>query len=284
MFIKKLKPGEEPVKEEIREMSFFDHLEELRGHLFRAVLAIVAGAIVMFVSKEFVFNTVIFGPKNPDFISYRLWCKLSHAIGMGDSICFTPAEFKFITPNMGELFLTHIKVSLFLGFVIAFPYVFWEFWRFIKPGLYEKEKAVTRYAVAVCSSLFLLGVLFGYFIVSPFAVTFLIGYNLPGVEAQPALSSYLSYLMTLTLPVGIVFELPVLAYVLAKIGVISSGFLKQYRKHAIVVIVIVAAVITPPDVFSQALVCLPLLGLYELSIWVCKRVERENAKEELQPI
>ncbi len=266
---------------EIKEMSFFDHLEELRGHLFRAALAVFVGAVVIFLAKDFVFNTVIFGPKNPDFIAYRMWCDLSHSIGLGETICFSPGEFKFITPNFGELFLTHIKVSLFLGFIIAFPYIFWEFWRFIKPGLYDKERAVTRYAVAVCSALFIIGVLFGYFIVSPFAVTFLIGYDLPGVEAQPALSSYLSYIMMLTLPVGLIFEMPVVAFVLAKVGVISSGFLRQYRKHAIVIIVVVASIITPPDVFSQILISCPLLGLYELSIYVCKRVEKQKAKEEL---
>lgn len=280
MAVNQIESEQEVPKGEVKEMSFFDHLEELRGHLFRSALAIFVGAIVLFLSKDFVFNTIIFGPKNPDFIAYRMWCDLSHALGLGETICFQPGEFKFITPNLGELFLTHIKVSLFLGFIIAFPYIFWEFWRFIKPGLHEKEKSVTRYAVAVCSTLFIFGVLFGYFIVSPFAVTFLVGYDLPGVEAQPALSSYLSYLMMLTLPVGLVFEMPVVAYVLAKVGVISSGFLKQYRRHAIVIIVVVASVITPPDVFSLILVSLPLLGLYEVSISVCKRVEKQKEKEE----
>jgi sec-independent protein translocase protein TatC len=278
-------PGiEEPQlkKQEEKEMSFFDHLEELRWHLIRSAAAIVGIGVVLFFSKQFLFETVIFGPKYPNFITYRLVCQFSNAIGMGDALCFSPPPFNFITPDMGEMFLTHIKVSFLLGLVIAFPYVFWEIWRFVKPGLYETERSTTRYVVATCSGLFIFGVLFGYFIISPFAVSFLTGYELPGVEALPALSSYLGYMVMFTLPVGIVFELPVAAHVLTKLGVLSSNFMRQYRRHAIVVIVVLAGIITPPDAFSQILVALPLLGLYEISISVSKRVERKQAAAELK--
>lgn len=263
-----------------KEMSFFDHLEELRWHIFRSVIAIIVFALVIFFSKDFVFNTVIFGPRNPDFITYRVICSFSNTVGLGDNLCFYPEKFSLITPDMGELFLTHMKVSFLLGFVIAFPYIFWEFWRFIKPGLYDKERRVTRYAVGVCSLLFIIGVMFGYFVVSPFAVSFLTGYQLPGVESTPALGSYIGYMVMFTLPTGLVFELPVIAHVLTQVGVLSSAFLRQYRRHAIVILVALAAVITPPDAFSQILIALPLLGLYEISVYISKRVEKRKAMEE----
>jgi sec-independent protein translocase protein TatC len=270
----------EAVKEPEKEMSFFEHLEELRWHLMRSVLAIMVLAVGLFLAKDFVFNTLIFGPKRPDFITYRLFCDFSHWMGMDDALCFSPPEFDFVTPDFGETFLTHIKVSFVLGLVGAFPYLFWELWRFVKPGLYEKEKMLTRNVVAVCSSLFLLGVAFGYFVISPFAVSFLAGYELPGVKPLPSLGSYINYMVMLTLPVGLVFELPVLAYVLTKLGILSSAFMKQYRKHATVVIVAVAAVITPPDVFSQVFVSVPLILLYEVSIYIAKRIEKNQAIKE----
>ncbi|MBI5916976.1 MAG: twin-arginine translocase subunit TatC [Bacteroidetes bacterium] len=263
-----------------KEMSFFDHIEELRWHIFRSVLAICIVGLVLFFSADFVFNGIIFGPRNPDFITYRVVCSFSNAIGLGDGLCFYPKEFHLITPDMGELFLTHIKVSFLLGLILAFPYVFWEFWRFVKPGLYEKEQRASRFAVIICSFLFTLGVLFGYFIISPFAISFLTGYQLPGVESTPALGSYISYMMMFTLPTGLIFQLPVAAHVLTKLGILSSAFMRQYRRHAIVVIFMVAAVITPPDAFSQILVALPLLGLYEISIYVAKRIEKQKALEE----
>lgn len=261
-------------------MSFFDHLEELRWHVMRSVLAIVGLGIVAFLAKDFVFTQVIFGPRNPDFITYRVVCQFSDFIGLGESLCFYPEPFKLITPDMGELFLTHIKVSLLLGLVLSFPFIFWEIWRFVKPGLYDKERRVTRYVVFVCSGLFLMGVVFGYYVVSPFAVSFLTGYELPGVDSTPALGSYISYMVMFTLPLGVVFELPVAAHVLTRIGVLSSAFMKEYRRHAFVFIIILAGVITPPDAFSQILVTVPLYGLYEFSIFVAKRVEKKMALEE----
>ena len=269
--------NEKPVE---KEMTFFDHLEELRWHIMRSVMAIFVFALILFFLKDFVFNTVIFGPRNPEFITYRVICGFSNAIGLGDNLCFYPKEFKLITPDMGELFLTHMKVSALLGFVLAFPYIFWEVWRFIRPGLYDQERKAARYSVAICSVLFTIGVLFGYFVISPFAISFLTGYQLPGVDATPALGSYIGYMVMFTLPTGIIFELPVAAHVLTQIGLLTSEFMKEYRRHAVVVIVIIAAIITPPDAFSQILIALPLLGLYEISIYVAKRVEKQKALAE----
>lgn len=257
-------------------MSFFDHLEELRWHIFRSVVAVFVIGIAVFIAKDFVFNTVIFGPKQPDFITYILLCRFSHWANIGETLCIAPPDFQFVTPNFGEPFLVHIQVSLVLGVIGAIPFIFWEIWKFVKPGLYERERQLTRYAVGICSSLFLLGVLFGYYIVAPFAVSFLAGYNLPGVTPFPSLSSYIGYMVMLTMPTGLIFELPVAVYVLTKLGIVSSAFMKSYRRHAAVVIVIVAAIITPPDVFSQVLISVPLILLYEVSITIAKRVEKQE--------
>lgn len=266
----------------VKEMTFFDHLEELRWHIMRSVLAVMVVAVAAFLMKDFLFNTIIFGPKQQDFISYRVLCSLSHSLGLGETLCIGPPPFDFITPNFGELFLTHIKVSFMAGLIAASPYILWEAWRFIKPGLYEKEVKVARHAVAICSSLFLAGVCFGYFVIAPFAVTFLAGYELPGVVAQPSLGSYISYLVMLTVPVGLTFELPVVVHVLTRIGLVSSALMKSYRRHAWVVIVVLASVITPPDVFSQILISVPLVLLYEVSIVVAKRVEKQEKEKEQQ--
>ncbi len=257
-------------------MSFFDHLEELRWHLFRSAIAILVFGIAAFVFKEFVFNTIIFGPKDKDFVTYHVLCDISKALGLGDVLCMGPPDFDFVTPNFGELFLTHIKVSFIAGLICSVPFLFWEVWRFVKPGLYDNEKKLTRYAVGICSSLFLTGVLFGYFVISPFAITFLAGYELPGVVAQPSLSSYISYIVMLTLPVGLVFELPVAVYVLTKLGLLTSSLMKTYRKHAFIVIIVVSSIITPPDVFSQILISLPLIVLYEVGITIARRVEKKE--------
>jgi sec-independent protein translocase protein TatC len=273
--------GPEKGKEVVeKEMTFFDHIEELRWHIMRSVAVILVFAVALFFMEDIVFTQIVFGPRSPEFITYRVVCNFSNAIGMGDQLCFYPKPFELITPDMGELFLTHMKISFLLGLVLAIPFIFWEVWRFVSPGLYEKERKASRGAVLICSFLFLMGVLFGYFVISPFAISFLTGYELPGVKSTPALGSYISYMLMFTMPTGLVFQLPVAAHVLTQIGLISSSFLRQYRRHAAVIIVIVAAIITPPDAFSQILVSLPLFGLYEISIVVSKRVEKRKAMEE----
>lgn len=265
-----------------KEMSFFDHIEELRWHIIRSVLAVLVVAMTLFFMKDFVFNEILFGPRNPDFVTYQVICNLSDKVGLKEQLCFTPTPFELITPDMGELFLTHIKISFLLGLVLAIPFVFWEVWRFVRPGLYEKEQKASKGAVIVCSFLFTLGVLFGYFIISPFAITFLTGYELPGVKSTPSLGSYISYMIMFTMPIGLVFQLPVAAHILTSIGLLTSQFMRDYRRHSIVAIVIIAAIITPPDAFSQILVALPLLGLYEISIVVSKRVEKRKALKEVE--
>lgn len=258
------------------EMSFMEHLEELRWHLIRSVLSIFVFGTAIFLAKDFIFNTILFAPRYESFWTYQTICKLSNAIGAGNTLCFFPPPFKLITPQFGELFLTHLKVSIMLGFVVSFPFIFWEIWRFVKPGLYDKERKVTRGVVLICSFLFLTGILFGYFIISPFAVTFLAGYQIAGIEeATPALSSYINYMIMFTVPAGLIFELPIVIYFLAKIGLVTADFMKKYRKHALVIILMVSAIVTPPDVVTQFLIGIPLFILYELSIHIARRVEKK---------
>ncbi len=265
----------EPVKNP-NEMSFFEHIEELRWHLMRAAASVLIVMVVVFLLKDFVFRQVILGPTSPDFITYRIICKYF------PDVCFYPQHLQIITRDIQEQFLSHIKVSMWLGFIVAFPYILFELWRFIRPGLYKKEIKAAKGMVFLCSMLFLSGVAFGYFIITPVAVTFLSSYSVsPEIANTTTLAALVNSITMFTLPVGLIFETPIILYFLAKIGLVSSSFLTQYRRHAIVVIVIVAAVITPsPDVFSQMMVAIPLYLLYEVSIIVVKRIDRERKAQE----
>lgn len=257
-------------------MSFFEHLAELRKHLLRSALAIAVVGTVAFMNKEFIFNTLIFGPRHADFFTYRVLCNASQATGLGDKLCFTPPKFEIITRQLGEVLMQHLYVSFWMGVIGAFPFIFWEFWKFISPGLYEKERKAVRGVVGVCSMLFLLGVMFGYFVIAPFSISFLAGYTLEDLEVSPTLDSYVTYMTMFTLPTGLIFEMPIVAYFLAKIGLIGTAFLRNFRRHAIVVILIIAAIITPPDVVSQTMVGIPLYMLYEISILVVAGVQRRR--------
>lgn len=256
-----------------KDMSFLDHLEELRWHIIRALIAITVCFITLFIFKDFVFNKIVLGPKFIDFWSYKAACSFSHLIGLGERFCVSENAFNFkvIQIYMGEKFLTHIKVSFVLGFIFAFPYVFWEFWGFIKPGLYPKEQKAVRGIVFICSFLFLLGVAFGYFVISPFAINFLMTYDLSDILDQVSISSFVNYMVMFTLPAGLIFELPVIVYFLAKVGLITPKLMRTYRRHSIIGILVLAALITPPDVVTQFLIGIPLYILYELSIFICAR-------------
>lgn len=271
----------EEVKEEGegKEMSFLDHLEELRWHIIRSLTAITTLGIVLFLFYKKLFDVVIFGPTHEDFLSYRVMCRVSNALGLGETMCFSPPDFVKQAIGFGESFIMSIKVSFVMGFIISFPYVFWEIWRFVKPGLYPKERKAARGIVGICSSLFLLGVLFGYYIMSPFAIKFLVGYEIPGVQNAPTLSSYINYMIMFTAPAGMIFELPIVVYFLSKAGLVTPGLMRKYRRHSIVGILILAAVVTPPDVVTQFLIAIPLFILYEASIYISARVEKEYEAE-----
>jgi len=264
---KKIKPATEPAEE----MSFWGHLDALRGHLFRSAIAIVVVAIVAFLNREFIFDSIILAPKNPDFITNRLLCQLGEWANI-PALCLGNIELKIININLSGQFTTHMYISMFAGLIIAAPYVIWEIWRFIKPALYDNERRHSRGAVIVMSLLFLLGVLFSYYLIVPLTLNFFGTYQVSdSVNNQIALSSYISTVVSVTFSLGVVFELPVFIYFLAKVGIITESFLKKNRKYMLVILLIISAIITPPDIISQILVCIPLYGLYELSIIVARR-------------
>tara|TARA_B100000959_G_scaffold166121_1_gene173956 strand:+ start:1199 stop:2032 length:834 start_codon:yes stop_codon:yes gene_type:complete len=268
------------VKQQIKEeMSFLEHLEVFRWHLVRSVVVILSFAILAFIFKGVVFDGILLAPKNPDFPTYRILCFFSKKLGMGDALCMDELPFILMNINMSGQFSAHIMTSIIAGFVVAFPYVFWEIWRFIAPALYEKESSVARGVVFFSSTLFLFGVVFGYYVVSPLSVHFLGSYQVSSsVANQISLNSFISTVSTVCLANGIIFELPILVYFLTKVGLITPDFMRTYRKHALVLTLIFSAIITPPDVASQVLVALPLMILYEISIKISARVLRKQKK------
>lgn len=259
-------------------MSFLEHLEELRWHIVRSVLAVMLVAIVAFIFNEIVFDTVILAPKNPDFWTNRMFCNFAEKIGV-PALCINSSPFQIINIQMAGQFMTHILVSIIVGLILAFPYIFWEFWMFFKPALYSSEKKHTSGAVFFSSLLFIIGILFGYFLIVPLSVHFLGSYNVSEeVSNQISLRSYISTVSSITLAAGLIFQLPILAFFLTKVGLIDPPFMKKYRRHSVVVILALSAIITPPDIFSQVMVCFPLIFLYEIGIMISRGVIRREEK------
>ena len=260
------------------EMGFLDHLEELRWHLVRSALSIVFFAIFIFIFREWIFEHILFAPKYEDFPTYRVFCSLT------ETMCFSPPDLPIKTVTLDEQFITAIRVSIWLGFVSAFPYVFYQFWKFIKPGLYESERKAARGMVFICSSLFITGVMFGYYAISPFAIKFLgsfsVGANI-SVANEVSLKSYVGYMSMFTIPAGIIFELPIVIYFLSKIGMVTPELLRKYRRHSFVIILILSAIITPPDIITQFMIGVPVFFLYEVSIWISARVVKQNEEKSL---
>ena len=261
-------------------MSFLDHLEALRWHLIRSLAATVILMITAFFSKELLFHDIILAPSRPDFWTYRMLCQLGDYLNQ-PFLCVKQLSFIIQSRTLTGQFSTHIGVSLVAGFIMAFPYIFWEIWQFVRPGLYPRERAMTRGAVFFVSILFFLGISFGYWILAPLSINFLANYQIdPGIANEVDLMSYIETLMMMVLSCGLMFQLPMVILVLAKAGIAGPGFLRTYRRHAIIIIVIVAAILTPsPDLFSLTIVALPIYLLYELSILLAARVEKQNALE-----
>jgi sec-independent protein translocase protein TatC len=259
------------------ELTFWEHLDVLRGTIWRSVLVAFLLSLVAFAFKDILFDTILLAPKSKDFITYRALCKLGGLIHM-PSLCIDPSHFELININLAGQFLAHMNISLVAGLIMALPYILWELWRFIKPGLTDKEIRASRSSVFVVFFLFVTGVLFSYFIVAPLMINFLGGYTVSEtVKNQIALTSYVSNITLLTLLMGLVFELPVLILLLTKLGILTPAMLKKYRKHTLVIILIVAGVITPsPDMFSQLIVFIPLYGLFELSVVLSSRMYRKK--------
>ncbi|MDG1426727.1 MAG: twin-arginine translocase subunit TatC [Flavobacteriales bacterium] len=256
-----------------KEMSFLDHLEVFRWHLIRAAIAILFFTIIAFIYKDIVFDVILLGPKRTDFLTYRILCEISQYLGLGDTLCLRDSPFSLMNISMSGQFSTHITTSIFAGFIIAFPYVLWEIWRFISPALHSNENSMAKGVVFFSSILFLIGILFGYYVIAPLSINFLGSYQVSSsVANQINLSSFVSTVTTVSFANGIIFELPILVYFLTKIGLLTPDFMRVYRKHSMVVILILSAIITPPDITSQVLVSLPLIILYEFSIKISERV------------
>lgn len=272
---------DEEIESEGKEMSFLDHLEELRWHIIRAAAAILVFTVLAFVFIDDIFEYVLLGPAKTDFWTYRQMCNLADFTGYAD-LCVKELTFKLQALGLSDQFTMSLTSSFFVGLCFAFPYAFWEVWLFIKPGLKKNERQAARGGVFYVSLLFMLGLLFGYFIVSPLAINFLVNYQLSSrIENNIDITSYISVIVTLALGCALIFQMPIIAFVLSKVGIVTPKFMREYRKHAWIVILVVAGIITPsPDIYSQVLVALPLTLLYEVSIIVSGRVEKARLKEQ----
>ena len=258
------------------EMSFLDHLEALRWHLIRSTIAVLIVGVVAFICKDFIFQ-IIFAPKNGDFLTYRMLCKIGHFFGFESDFCTEQLPFTIQSRTMAGQFSAHIWMSIWAGVIIAFPYVLYEVWKFISPALYENERKLARGFILIASLLFFIGVLFGYYLITPLSVNFLGSYSVsPEVKNQIDIDSYISVVRSSVISCGIVFELPIIIYFLTKLGVVTPDFMRKYRRHALIVVLIIAAIITPPDVASQIIVSIPIMLLYEISIFISAYVLKKE--------
>ena len=263
------------------EMSFIDHLEDLRWHVIRSVIAILVGAVIVFTYSDYVVDEILFAPTRSNFISAKWLCSVGHKIGIGNVLCFPEVKAKFLENTMTGQFIASFTLAFIGGFILAFPYVFWEFWKFLRPALSPNERKKTRGIIVWVSLLFFTGVAFGYFILTPFMVNFYFNYKLSAqIEIMPSFSDYLENLVYTTAGIGVLFQMPLLVMVLARIGIVTGSFLRKYRKHAFIIILIAAAIITPStDPFSLTIVTIPLYLLFEASIVIASRIEKRKAKQ-----
>jgi sec-independent protein translocase protein TatC len=266
---------------EPNEMSFLDHLEELRWHLIRSTTAVVIIGLIAFVFSRFVFDDIIFAPSLMDFPTYKFFCKAATYIGIESDFCKDKLPFTIQSRQMSGQFSADIWTAIWVGFIVGFPYILYELWKFISPGLYEKERKNSKGFIFIASFLFFLGVLFGYYIVAPLSINFLGSYQVSKlVTNQFDLDSYIGTVRSAVIACGILFELPIIIFFLTKIGLVTPEVLKKYRKIALVIVLIVSAVITPPDVASQIIVAIPVLILYQVSIYISSFVLKREAKKE----
>lgn len=266
------------------EMSFLDHLEVLRWHIVRSAIVLVVIAFIVFFKIDWVFDNIIYAPARKDFITYTGLCNLGHRLHLGDGLCMPPVDIPLQGNSVSGPFMSAITISFMGALIIAFPYLFWELWRFVKPALSQKELKYARGSIGWVSLCFFTGGAFGYYLLAPFTFNFLANFQLGTLGVYkylPTLDDFIETLTDIILGCGIAFELPILAYVFSKLGIITPKFLKDYRKYAYVIILIVAAVITPsPDWTSQTIVAVPLIILYEISIFISKSVDKQRVKAE----
>ena len=268
------------VKKTPDEMSFLDHLEELRWHLIRSTIAIVVIGIIVFVFRKFLFEVIIFGPSYPDFVSYDVLCRISNFFGF-DKGCIEDGDMDFIIQSrkVAGQFSVAIWTSITAGFILGFPYILYEFWRFISPGLYDNERKYSKGFIFVASVLFFTGVLFGYFVIAPLSIHFLASFSISDlVQNEFDIDSYIALVRASLLAAGLIFELPIIVFFLSKIGLITPEFMRRNRKYALVLVLVTAAIITPPDISTQVIVAIPILILYEVSIYISRFVVRREEK------
>jgi len=264
-----------------KEMSFWEHLEELRWHIIRVLIVLTITSTFAFLYPEIVYDQVLLGPKNADFVTYRLLCKAAQHFHFDDSFCNIRLDFEIVSRELGEQLSNQFWISFCVGLILAFPYFVWEIWRFVRPALKPTERRYTTGIIFFTSFFMFLGVCFGYFVLCPMAVNFLGNYRISAqVKALITLDSYISLVSTLTLATGLVFELPMLVYFLAKIRILTPQLMRKYRRWAIIIILIIAAAITPPDVVSQTIMAIPLYGLFEFSIFIAAYVKRQKDIED----
>ncbi len=269
----------EETKED-KEMSFFDHIDELRKHLLRSAYLIVGFSIVALIYMDTIFHSIIIGPMNPDFLTYRLMCKASRYFNGNDDFCVKDLHFSLQNTEMAGQFMTAFKLAFLVGIILAMPFVLYQVWLFIRPALSKKEIKNTRGFVFYTSFLFMAGVLFGYYVLCPISINFLGSFVLsPLIKNDINVQNVISFISMIVLGTGLIFELPVLMYFLGRIGILTSEFLVKYRKHAFIVILIIAAIATPPDVVSQVILTIPLYSLFEIGIFIIKRVEKQKLSE-----
>ena len=267
-------------KKQLKEMSFMDHLEELRWILVRVTICILIMASITFFFSDYIFDSIIFGPTSPDFFTYKFFCDLSHYLGFADSICVTEMPFIIQNTEMEGQVNTLIWACVTAGFILSFPYILYLAWGFISPALYENERKNAKFFIFVSSILFFLGVLFGYFVIVPMSVNFFATFKVSNViQNQFNIDSYIGLIKTSVLATGLYFELPIVIYFLSRLGLITPEFLRKYRKYGIVIILIISAVVTPPDVVSQIIVSIPMLAIYELSILLSALVLKQKNKK-----
>ena len=262
-------------------MSFIEHLDVLRGHLFKSAIAVAIGAILMAVYNNFIVQKILMGPTHSDFPTYGFLCRASHFLGFGNKLCMNPILVKMQSTAVGGQFGVYFNIILIGGFIVAFPYVFWQFWKFTKPALTTRELRNTRGVIFWVSLLFFTGVLFGYFVIAPYTINFFANFSLAdNIENRWTIMSYFNTLIPLILGAGLAFQLPLVMYFLAKIDIVSAKFLRKGRKYAIIIMLVVSGIITPPDMLSQIICTIPLLLLYEISIRLCVKVEKKRKEED----
>lgn len=265
-------------------MSFLDHLEELRWLLVRSTSAIIIMAIATYILNEcfnnFIFEDIIFAPTRADFFTYTYFCELSNQLGFADSICITELPFIIQNTDMEGQINIFIWTCITAGFILAFPYILWELWKFISPALYEKERKNVSVFIFVASILFFLGVLFGFYVIIPMSINFCATFSVSKmIQNQFTIDSYIGMMKTSVIASGLFFELPIIIYFLTKLGLVTPSFLRKYRKYSVVIVLIIAAIVTPPDVVSQIIVTIPMLLIYEASIFISVFVHKNKLKE-----